>query len=405
MKKEEILEKMEALVKEGETRSLTEEENAQFAELESKLAAVKEQEARRAKLDAEKRELEKVNVEERPLIQVGKDRDENLINSEIHRRAFIKSIIPVPGFQLTDMEKRALEAGVASEGGNVVPTEFIKQIENRILNINRFRQLGARVMTTSSLSKLPVVVNKPTAAFVAEEGTYGTSDPSFGQLSLDAHKLGLIVQASDELISDSFIDLENHIVNEVSEAFAVKEEDAIVSGAGTTEPLGLLNTTSVAGRAVVNYDITGSSTAVTADDLMEMLYGQLKPQMLSRPGNKLTWIISQSTYAAIRKLKDSNGRYILESDSYGLANGGSVPSILGKPVIVSDHMNDMAEDTISFLLVDLNYLVIGDRKAFEVMPLRELYAATGQVGWRFTKRFDSLLVNADAMITGTNNAV
>lgn len=398
---EDIIKKMEELMAkaESENRSLSSDEQAEFDKLSATLEAKKATEERKASLEAAKASMDEVKPEQRAVepssIKVTKDEAEN---PETRRVAFVKHICRM---DLTDKEKRALEVGVAAEGGNIVPTEFDTEVRERVRNLNPFRRLGAEVITTGSTRKIPVETTQPTAAVVAEEGAYGESDPAFGQLTLDAYKLGNIVKVSDELISDNFINLEQYLIRKFSEAIAYKEEDLIVSGSGSGETQGLIGTTSVAGISVSNTDITGSATAVTADDLKTIMY-DMKPQYRNGASN-LVWVMSNDSISKIAQLKDGDNRYLLNDSMAGISRRDD-DMLLGAPIIVSDHMNDMAEDTVSFLLLDLRHLLIGDRGGLEVKTLDQLYAANGQMGFRFSKRFDSLLVNADAMVTGTNNA-
>lgn len=399
-----IIKKMEELMAnaKSENRDLNESEIAEFDALDAKLTSLKASEERALKLAELKASADTVQPEQRAVspstIKVGAEKADKMLGSEEHRVAFIKDLC---GAKLTDTEKRALEAGVATEGGNVVATTFDTRVREKIRQLNNFRRLGAEVISTKNLVKIPVETTQPAAAVVAEEGSYGESDPAFGQLSLDAYKLGNIVKVSDELIHDNFINLEAHLIKKFSEAIAYKEEDLIISGAGSTETLGLLSTTSVGGVSVANLDFTGSGTAVTADELKTLKH-LMKTQYRLRAA-KPVWIMSANTFRDIALLKDADNRYLLNDANRGISQGDD-EMLMGIPVIVSDHMNNMAEDTKSVILMDLSHYLIGDRTSLEIKRLDELYAATGQVGWRFSSRFDGLLTNGDAMVTGTNNA-
>lgn len=395
--KKELLDMIELAKK--EERGFTEDEKTRQSAIEAELEQLRdlakaESLAESIKVE-EKRATKEPVTRSEPVVEVVRKEG---AEDELYR-GFVKNLA---GQDLTRDEQRALEAGTATEGGNVVPTVFDTKVRERIRLINPFRRLGAETIQTDNDRNIAIETTQPTAAVIAEEGTFTESDPAWGQITLSAFKLGNIVKVSDELLSDSFINVEQYLVKKFSEAIAYKEEQQIISGAGTTEVQGLDITTAVGGLSVTNVDITGSGTAVTADELKDMLY-TMKPQYRNS-ASSLVWVMSNNTMKSIAKLKDADNRYLLNDSLRGIS-GRDDDMLLGAPVIVSDHMPDMAEDTKSFLLLDLKHLLIGDRGPLRVKRLDELYAATGQVGFRFDKRFDSLLTNSEAMITGTNNAI
>ena len=44
-----------------------------------------------------------------------------------------------------------------------------------------------------------------------EEDAFTASDEAFGQVNLDAHKVGTIIKVSEELLNDSAFDLEGYM--------------------------------------------------------------------------------------------------------------------------------------------------------------------------------------------------
>ena len=104
----------------------------------------------------------------------------------------------------------ALQEGVDAEGGYLVPDEYEHTLVQGLEEGNIIRT-HAKVITTSSGShKIPVVASKGSAAWIDEEGQYTESDDVFGQVQLDAHKVGTIIKVSQELLADSAFDLESY---------------------------------------------------------------------------------------------------------------------------------------------------------------------------------------------------
>ena len=104
---------------------------------------------------------------------------------------------------LTPEMKNALQEGVDSEGGYLVPDEFERTLVQG-LNDSTVIRANAHVITTSSgLHKIPVVASHGSASWIDEEGAYTESDDVFGQVQLDAHKVGTIIKVSEELLNDA----------------------------------------------------------------------------------------------------------------------------------------------------------------------------------------------------------
>jgi HK97 family phage major capsid protein len=158
--------------------------------------------------------------------------------------------------------RNALETGEDSEGGYLVPDEFEHTLVQG-LNENGIIRAHAHVITTSSgLHKIPVVASHGSAAWIDEEGAYTESDEVFGQVQLDAHKVGTLIKVSEELLNDSAFDLESYISSEFSRRIGDKEEEAFLVGNGTSKPTGILNAT---GGGTVGVTAAGAA-AITADE-------------------------------------------------------------------------------------------------------------------------------------------
>jgi HK97 family phage major capsid protein len=78
------------------------------------------------------------------------------------------------------------------------------------------------------------------AYWTAENAANTPSDETFGQVQLNAFKETAKVIVSEELLQDSFFDLEAFLAQELGERFGVLENTAYIRGDGTGKPLGLL---------------------------------------------------------------------------------------------------------------------------------------------------------------------
>ena len=286
--------------------------------------------------------------------------------------------------RLTPEMKNALQVGTDSEGGYLVPDEFEKSLIAGLKLANVIRA-NAHVFTTSSGShKIPVVASNGTAAWLEEEGAFTPSDDSFGQVQLDAHKVGTLIKVSEELLADSAFDLESYIRAEFVRRIGDKEEEAFLVGNGTNKPTGILNAT---GGGQVGVTAASAST-ITADELIDLYYSLKAPYR-----KNAVWVLNDSTMKIIRKLKDGSGQYLWQP---ALKDGES-NTILGRPYFTSPYAPAVAAGAKSVLFGDLNYYWIGDREGITFRRLNELYAGNGQVGFLASKRLDGKTVLPEAI--------
>ncbi len=297
--------------------------------------------------------------------------------SETYRKAFSDGLRR--GFS------NALQAGTGAEGGYLVPEEFERQLLSGLDEVSGLRAICHKV-NTSGTHKIPVVTTKAAAAWVAEEGdlTTGTTDPVFGQKTLEAHKLGALIRVSNELLHDAAFDLEAYIREELTRSIGEKEEDGFINGDGAGKPKGILDETNGGTLAKT----AAAAAAVTSDELMDLFYALKAPYR-----KNARWLMKDSTVKAVRKLKGSDGQYMWTPSLME----GQPDMLLGRPLLTSDAMPAMATGNKSIVIGDFTFYWIGDRQGVEMQRLNELYAGHDQVGFKVTARVDGLLTVSEAV--------
>ena len=131
-----------------------------------------------------------------------------------------------------------------------------------------------------------------------------------------------------------------------------------------------------------------SATALTADELIDLYYSLRVPYR-----KKAVWLLADGTIQAIRKLKDGNGQYLWQPSL--VAN--TPDTILGRPVVTSAYMPVAAAGAKTVAFGDFSYYWIADREGRSFKRLDELFAATGQVGFRGSERVDGKLILPEAI--------
>ena len=277
----------------------------------------------------------------------------------------------------------ALQIGTDSEGGYLVPDEYESTLIEKLHDENIIRQYATVIKSSNGDKKIPVVAGYGEAAWTDEEAAYTESDDSFGVITLGAHKLTSIIKVSEELLNDSVFDLEQYISKEFVRRMAAAEENAFINGTGTGRPTGILQTAET-GKT------TAAAAAITADEVIDLYHSLRSPYR-----KNAVFIANDSTVKAIRQLKDSNGMYLWQP---GLKEG-QPDTLIGNRIISSAYMPEIGAGKKPILFGDISYYWIADRQGRTFQRLNELYAATGQVGFRTFQRVDGKLTLAETVKT------
>lgn len=300
--------------------------------------------------------------------------------SDEYKEAFWKSMRNKQSFEI----QNALQIGTDSEGGYLVPDEFERTLVEALEEENIFRRLASVITTSYGDRKIPVVSSKGTASWVEEEGPIPESDDTFGQVSIGAYKLATMIKVSEELLNDSVFNLEKYIAKEFARRIGAKEEEAFLVGDGLGKPTGIFN--SIGGADI---GVTSSAAgAITLDELLDLVYGLKSPYR-----KKASFIMNNSTVKAIRKLKDGNGQYLWQPS----VSLGEPDTILNHPVNTSVHVPTIAAGNKTVAFGDFGYYWVADRQGRSFQRLNELFAATGQVGFKATQRVDGKLILPEAI--------
>lgn len=276
-----------------------------------------------------------------------------------------------------------LSEGVDANGGYLVPEEYDRRLIDILDEENVMRKLGTRI-TTSGEHKINIAATKPAAAWIEEGGALTFGDATFDQIILDAHKLHVAIKVTEELLYDNAFNLESYIMQQFGKALANAEEDAFINGTGTGQPLGILAATGGADVGVT----AKSATAITADELIDLIYSLKRPYRKSA-----AFLLNDQTLAAIRKLKDNYGQYLWQPS----LQAGEPDRILGYAAYTSPYFPAVAAGKAAVAFGDFSYYNIGDRGTRSFAELKELFAGNGMVGFVAKERVDGKLVLPEAI--------
>lgn len=224
-------------------------------------------------------------------------------------------------------ELRDLSVGTAAAGGNTVPTDFLRRLYDFIEAASGMRRTNATILSTAGGEnlQLPTVTAHGTAAIVGEGTALAEADAAFGQVTLGAFKYGQLAQISNELLSDTGVDILGFLARDCGRALGRVTGTAYVRGSGSNAPHGFGIR---AGTATTIQ--TGSTGVPSYNDLVTVVYSVIEEYRQ----NGAAWVMADSFEGAIRKLTDTQGRPLWQP----VVMAGEPDMLLGYPVINDRNM-------------------------------------------------------------------
>jgi HK97 family phage major capsid protein len=290
------------------------------------------------------------------------------------------------------LEEKALSAGVNPEGGYTVPQALANSITPVARDRSNIRAIAS--VQTISTGSLDVILDPDdlNASWVGEASARSeTNNPNLKRITIPAHEIYAMPKATQTLLDDSAVNIEEWLSQRVRDRFDRIENAAFVSGDGVAKPMGFLSYTKVNDTSWswerIGYLPTGTTGLDSADDLIDLVY-TLKAEYRTNA----SWVMNSATAAVVRKLKDGDGRYVwLET-----LTQGQPPLLLGYPVVIAEDMLDVADGAFPIAFGDFRrgYTIV-DRIGIRV--LRDPYSAKPFVLFYTTKRVGGAVTDFDAI--------
>ncbi len=290
---------------------------------------------------------------------------------------------------LEQLQLKALSAGSDADGGYLVTTPMSQTIVQIINESSPMRQLASVETISSDSLDLIEDTGDMAASWVAEtDARSDTTTAQIGKNNIPVYEMYAQPKATQKLIDDGSIDIEQWVARKVADKFARLEATAFISGDGTGKPTGILSYTAGTAWGDIQQVVSGSDAAITGDSLLKLYYS-LKDDYAKRA----TFLMHRSTVQAVRLLKDSTtGQYLWQP---GLASG-TPDTLLGVPVALAADMPVPASGSLSVALGDFKrgYLIV-DRVG--IRTLRDPFTAKPFVVFYTTKRVGGEVVDYEAI--------
>lgn len=292
------------------------------------------------------------------------------------------------------LELRALSE---SSGGTVLPPlEFSTFISTRLKTMTAVRQIAKVVSIGSYAREFVVDDTAGTANWKAEAATFAESGQTYKKVTLTPAKLTGLLKVSNELVEDApargaGFSIESIISEQFARMFAQAEETAFLATSSVTD--GPQNPLLSSGAGITAGKTTASASAITAAEVIDWVYS------LGRQYRKnASILVNDATLGLIRKLGSVGG-----TTGYFWENSGALGEpdrLMGIPVYASAAMPTLAANAKIGIIGDFsNYCIVAERGTYNLRVLKELYQATGQVGYIASNRVDCTVTLSEAFKT------
>ena len=303
-----------------------------------------------------------------------------------------------------EVAHRVMQTADSSLGGYLVPAEMEQSIIDLRESYGLARRLARRRTMGSDTKSIPKRTGGLTSYFIDEDNSGVTaSDKGWGNVNLVAKTLAALALISKNLEEDSILDVVDDLAQELSYAFATKEDQCWLIGDGTstyggmTGLITLMEATAYASRP----DITTGHDTFAEIDNTDLTIGM--GAVADFAGLNPSWLCSKLFDATVfGRLKATAGGNTVTD-----MQGRMKPSFLGYDVNTSEAMPKVTttlDNKVMALFGDFSQSSsFGDRRGIMIEVLRERYAEKLQIGILGHERFH--IVNHDLGTTTVKGPV
>ena len=361
---------------EAEDRFLTEDEQKEIDGYESEIRSWDESITRAERMLAI--EPAERTVTEKPEVKPAPQKPEEKRFGTLGEQLLAAYRAAMPGGhtdeRLSTRAASGLNESTPSDGGFLVQQDFVKELLKRTYETGILASKVKKIPISTNANGLKInAVDEDSRAngsrwggvqtyWEAEADEHTGSKPKFRQMELSLKKLTGLCYATDELLQDAAA-LEAVIRQAFAEEFGFKMDDAILSGSGEGEPLGILNS----GALVKVEKEKDQKDIITVENLIKMWN-----RLWSKSRANAVWYINQEIEPYLYTLKLGDKPVYIPAGGISEKPYGT---IFGRPVVPLEQCN-AAGEVGDIILADVGqYLLIdkGGIKAASSIHVRFLY--------------------------------
>lgn len=286
---------------------------------------------------------------------------------------------------LNKLEQKSLSAMSDSDGGYLLSRQTSNEIIRSLEELSPMRQLASsEIISTGSLDIIEDL-DQAQAGWTTETSMREETDtPKIHKRNIPVFELYAQPSATQKLIDDASIDIENWLSEKLVNSFDKLESDAFFNGDGASCPRGILTY----GEDKIEQISSKSEHKFSYESLLELYFS-----MQEKYCRNASFLMNRSTMYIARTIKDDvTGKYIWNPST----EAGAPDNLFGIPVYESTNMPMVNKGSLSIALGDFKagYKIV-DRAGIRI--LRDPYTYKPFVKFYATKRVGGDVTNFEAI--------
>lgn len=281
------------------------------------------------------------------------------------------------------------------DNGSIIPKTIAKKIIDKVVEISPLYASVTKydAKGTLAIPKYDDTTDDVTVDYATEFDELVSHSGKFNTVELTGFLIGALTKISKSLINNNDFNLTDYVVTKMAEKFKLFYEGEMLNG-----------TTNKISGIVGSYDSTkmkvtlGAKSSVTADELIDIQ--ETVPDAFQA---NAYWIMNRDTRKQIRKLKDSDGNYILNR----AFNEKWDYELLGKPVYCSEKAEKLGTASKPVIFYgDFSGLAVKETESMEIQILLEKFATQHAIGVVGYSELDAKVENTQKIavaVTGTKD--
>lgn len=247
--------------------------------------------------------------------------------------------------------------GVNTDGGYAVPPDFRATIVSLLMAEESLIARTDRQTTSGNAITFPMDADAPHAAsgvqayWEAEAAQHTASKPVLGTMTVRLNKLAAIVPATDELLEDVPA-LSGYLTSKVATKLDYKINEALLSGTGVGEPLGILKS---AAKVTVAKETNQTKETINYQNILKMW-----ARMYAPARRNAIWLINQDVEVQLAQLAfpNASGSVVPVYLPPGGVSGSPYATLFGRPVIATELANVVGTEGDIILFDPSSYLTV-----------------------------------------------
>ena len=281
------------------------------------------------------------------------------------------------------------------DNGSIIPKTIAQKVIDKVIEISPLYASATRYNTKGTLAvpKYDSSTDDVSVGYATEFDELVSHSGKFTTVELTGFLIGALTKISKSMINNTDINLTDYVVNKMAEKFKLFYENEMLNGT-SDKILGIAGSYDSENMKVT----LAAKSSLTADELIDVQ--ETVPDTYQVDAY---WIMNRDTRKKIRKLKDSDGNYILNRTF----NEKWDYELLGKPVYCSEKVNKLGTASKAVIFYgDFSGLAVKETEEMEIQVLVEKFATQHAIGVCGYSELDAKVENTQKIavaVTGTTD--